>query len=101
MAVKNRKKPVSRLRYFYLNGDLHRSLQINKTDDILIAWNFVEDKRVAYNYSDVQKNKKHAYIISQVGEIINRHEDTIKRHLRSGDIEKPQQSHSQIGRAHV
>jgi hypothetical protein len=60
----------------------------------MIAYNFVEGKRVAYNYTDVQKNKKHAYSISEVAKLINRHVDTIKRHLRSGDIKKPQQAYS-------
>ena len=31
---------------------------------------------------------------SEVGKLINRHVDTIKRHLRSGDIRKPQQAYS-------
>jgi len=60
----------------------------------MIAWNFLEGKRVAYNYSDVQKNKRHAYTISEVANIINRHIDTIKRHLRAGDFPKPTQSYA-------
>lgn len=94
MVRKNRKSPERRILYFYLNNALHKALQINRADDTIVAWNFLEEKRVAYNYSDVQKNKQHAYSISEVGKLINRHVDTIKRHLRSGDIKKPQQAHS-------
>ena len=94
MVKQNRKKAQRRLLYFYLNDALHRVLQVSRSEDVLIAWNFVEGKRVAYNYSDVQKNKKHAYSISEAAKLINRHVDTIKRHLRSGDIIKPQQAYA-------
>ncbi len=94
MVKQNRKKAERRFIYFYLNDALHRALQVNRPDDTIITWNFVEGKRVAYNYSDVQRNKRHAYTISEVGKIINRHVDTIKRHLRAGDFPKPQQSHA-------
>ena len=94
MAKQTRKKAQRRILYFYLNNALHRALQVNRSDDTIIAFNFVEGKRVAYNYTDVQKNKKHAYSISEVAKLINRHVDTIKRHLRSGDIRKPQQAYA-------
>jgi MerR HTH family regulatory protein len=94
MAKQNRKKAQRRVLYFYLNDSLHRTLHVNRTDDTIIAFNFVEGKRVAYNYSDVQKNKKHAYSISEAAKLINRHVDTIKRHLRAGDIRKPQQAYA-------
>jgi hypothetical protein len=94
MVKQTRNKAKRRLLYFYLNDSLHKALEINRTEDTLIAWDFAKSKRVAYNYTDVQKNKKHAYSISEVGKIINRHVDTIKRHLRSGDIPKPQQAHA-------
>jgi hypothetical protein len=94
MAKQSRKKNQRRFIYFYLNDALHRALQVNRADDTIIAWNFVEGKRVAYNYSDVQKHKQHAYSISEVAKLINRHVDTVKRHLRAGDYPKPQQSHA-------
>ena len=94
MARKHRKKVDRRILYFYLNDALHRALQINRVEDTIIAWNFLESKRVAYNYTDVQKNKRHAYSISEVAKLLNRHVDTIKRHLRSGDIKKPQQAYA-------
>ena len=94
MAKKKRTKTQRRILYFYLNDALHRALQINRADDTIIAFNFVEGKRVAYNYTDVQRNKKHAYSISEVAKLVNRHVDTIKRHLRSGEIRKPQQAYA-------
>jgi hypothetical protein len=94
MVKPDRKKYKQRVLYFYLNDVLHKTLQVNRSEDVIIAFNFVEGKRVAYNYTDVQKNRKHAYSISEVAKLINRHVDTIKRHLRSGEIQKPQQSYA-------
>lgn len=94
MVTKSRKKSQQRILYFYLNDALHKALHVNRPDDTIIAWNFVVGKRVAYNYSDVQRNKKHAYSISEAAKLLNRHSDTIKRHIRSGEIRKPQQAHS-------
>lgn len=94
MAKQRRAKAQRRVLYFYLNDALHKTLQVNRADDTIIAFNFVEGKRVAYNYTDVKKNRKHAYSISEVAKLINRHADTIKRHLRSGDLRKPQQAYA-------
>mgnify|MGYP003346900753 CR=1 FL=1 len=94
MAKQKRAKTKQRILYFYLNDALHRALQINRAEDTIIAFNFVEGKRVAYNYTDVQRNRKHAYSISEVAKLVNRHIDTIKRHLRSGEIRKPQQAYA-------
>ena len=94
MAKQKRAGTKRRILYFYLNDCLHRALQVNRADDTIIAFNFVEGKRVAYNYTDVQRNRKHAYSISEVAKLVNRHIDTIKRHLRSGDIKKPQQAYA-------
>lgn len=94
MVKQKRAKIQRRILYFYLNDCLHKTLQINRTDDTIIAFNFAEGKRVAYNYTDVKKNRKHAYLISEVAKLMNRHIDTIKRHLRNGDIKKPQQSYA-------
>lgn len=94
MARRKRKKSERRFVYFYLNNELHKVLYSSRADDTLIAWNFTLNKRVAYNLTEVQKNRRHAYSISEVSKIIGRHPDTIKRHLRSGELRKPQRSYS-------
>ena len=61
-------------RYFYLNGDLHRVLERHRTDDILIAWNYNQWTRVAYNLSDVNVNRRPAYNIKEVAEMLGKSE---------------------------
>jgi hypothetical protein len=97
MARKSRNRTVVKFIYFYLNNDLHKVLRKSRPEDLLIAWNYSEGKRVAYSLQDVMKRKQHAYLVSQVSKLINRHEDTIKRHLYAGNIKFPQQSYSLNG----
>jgi len=93
MVVRKRKTAV-KISYFYLNGNLHKALHRNRAEDLLIAWSYVDDKRVAYSLTDVAKNKGSAYTVTQAAKLIGRSTDTIKRHWRAGDIKKPQQVYS-------
>jgi len=63
MASKKRRNDATRLRYFYLNGFLHKVIRRSRAEDLVVAWNFHEGKRVAYSLTDVNKNKQHAYPI--------------------------------------
>jgi hypothetical protein len=97
MARKARSNSSSRLRYFYLNGALHKVLRRSRAEDLLVAWNYQIGKRVAYSLADVNRNKQHAYHLSEVVKLIGRHEDTIKGHLYRGNIKTPQRAHALNG----
>lgn len=94
MAIRKGKKKSEKIVYFYLNGHIHKALHRNRAEDLLIAWDYVEGKRIAYSLTDVLKNKKGAYTITQAAKLIGRSSDTIKRHWREGNIRKPQQIYS-------
>jgi hypothetical protein len=97
MASKKRGSTATQLRYFYLNGKLHKVLRRIRAQDLIVAWDYQLGKRVAYSLADVMKNKQHAYPLSQVVKIICRHEDTIKNHLYAGNLRYPQQVYSLNG----
>jgi len=97
MSARKRSKRKEKWLYFYLNNQLHKTLQTKRSEDLLVAWNFVDGKRVAYNLSDVYMRRQRAYSIPQTAKILNRHVDTIKRHLRNGNLRKPQQIYSLDG----
>jgi hypothetical protein len=97
MAGKKRGNSSTRLRYFFLNNKLHKVLRRSRAEDLLIAWDYQLGKRVAYSLSDVNKNKQHAYPISEVVKIIGKHEDTIKMHLYRNDLKYPQRCYSLNG----
>jgi len=97
MGSRKRKTSTTRLRYFYLNGKLHKVIRRSRAEDLIVAWNYDLGKRVAYNLTDVNKNKQHAYPINEVVKLIGKHEDTIKMHLYKGDLKFPQRIYSLNG----
>ena len=97
MDRKTRTKSSTVLRYFYLNNRLHKVLRRSRAEDLLVAWDYQSDRRVAYSLTDVNKNKQHAYSMSQVVKIIGKHEDTIKLQMYKGNLKYPQQSYSLNG----
>ena len=87
--------------YFYLNNELHKVLKRKRSENLLIAWNYKENKRVAYIMSEVNMNRKHAYSIPEAAKLFNRDPRTIKRHLESGDIPYPQYSYTMDERKRI
>lgn len=86
-----RNKPMI---YFYLNGDLHQRLHVNRVTDTLVAWNHRTRKRVGYSYSDVMRRAERAYKTKEVGLMFNRTRLTLERGIINGDIPAPQKSYS-------
>jgi hypothetical protein len=99
MASKNRKGPRKneKWNYFFLNGQLHKTLQTKRSEDLIVAWNYLEGRRVAYSLSDVYMRRTRAYSVPQTAKILKRHVDSIKRHFRQGNIKKPQMAYSLDG----
>jgi len=97
MKSKKAKKYVDKVLYFYLDGKLYKTLHRNRAEDLIIVWDYLLEKRVAYSLSDVQKNRTHAYTVTQAAKMINRSVDTIKRHWRDGDIKRPFRTYSLDG----
>lgn len=97
MVSKKRGSTETKLRYFYLNEKLHKVLRRSRAEDLLIAWDYQLGKRVAYSLADVNRNKQHAYPISEVVKIIGKHEDTIKMHLYKKNLRYPQRVYSLNG----
>ena len=97
MANRKRKKSSEKILYFYLDQKLYKALHKNRAEDLLIVWDYELGKRVAYSLSQVLKNKKSAYTVSQAAKMMGRSVDTIKRHWRAGEIRKPIQAYSLDG----
>ena len=82
------------LKFFYLNGDLHMRLHVNRGDDILTAWNFSQHKRVGYSYTHVRQRAEKAYRTPEVAEMLNRGPQTLELAILRGDIRAPQKNYS-------
>lgn len=81
------KSPQRRL--CFINDELHRTLHIDRTNNIVRTYNFVQDKQVAYLYTDYKKWRTPAYSISIVGKILKRHPDSVRTAINTGGVKKP------------
>lgn len=94
MAGKVGKAPRRRIRYFYVKVEgiphLHKVLYVNRSSDLVWAWDYTEDKRVMYVWSDVRKTMQHAYSITEVANLLGMHRMTIDSYIRDGKIKTPQ-----------
>ena len=90
MARKKGKRVSKRIRYFFLNDSLHKTIHINRSSDLIVAWSYPDKKRISYSWSDAQKNMERAYTITEVANMLNRHRMTIDKYIRRGLIKTPQ-----------
>jgi hypothetical protein len=82
-----KKKP---LRYFFLNGDLHKKLHINRGADEITAWNYPKARRYTYSYSSVRRYSEPAFNTSEVVKFISRGRERIEYAIITGAVPEPQ-----------
>ena len=90
MARKNRQRLRKRFVYFFLNGKVHKVLRMSRAKDEVIAWSYLDKKRMMYSYSQVDKHMEKAYTISEVSKILGRHKVTIEEYILQGKVKQPQ-----------
>ena len=90
MARENRQRLLKRFVYFFLNGKIHKVLRLSRAKDEVVAWSYLDKKRMMYSYSQVDKNMEKAYTITEVGKILGRHKVTIEEYILQGKIKQPQ-----------
>jgi len=90
MARKNRQRVRKKLVYFFLNGKVHKVLKLSRGKDEVIAWCYVDKKRVMYSYAQVDKHMEKAYTVIEAGKILGRHRVTIEEYILQGKIKQPQ-----------
>lgn len=89
MAKSSRRKKASSIKYFFLNGEHHKVLRISRAEDILIAWNYVEQKRCSYIWSVARNSITRAFTIKDVSKIFDRDRLVIHSYISKGKIKKP------------
>jgi hypothetical protein len=83
-----------KLRYFYLNDQLHKVLSINHPQDICVAWNYIEQRRVGYVWSDLRKRYGKAFSVTEVSHMIGRHRVNIEKYILDEKFPAPQRIYS-------
>lgn len=85
------------MKYFFANGKLHKLIQYNRGQDLLVAWCYVDKCRYSFSYTDIQRNAQKAYSLKEVQELIGRHKTYIHRLIMEEVIETPQRTYTLDG----
>lgn len=85
-------KTPKKRRKLFVNGELHHIIHINIPADICTTWNFQQNKIIRYPYKNMKKHAQKAYLINEVGRMVNRHPERIRVAINDGKIRRPQQS---------
>ena len=83
-----------RLRYFFLNGELHKKIHVSSGTDHLVAFNYTQGKMVGYSFTDVKKHSKPGFKMGQVCQMINRSRVVLENAILNGDIPTPQRTYA-------
>ena len=94
MAVRKRNRVRKKPRYLYVNGDLHKVLRVNRSEDLLYAWNYPKGKRVAYVWSETQKTMQRAFSVTEVAALFGRNPFVIKQYILDGEIKQVQKTYT-------
>jgi hypothetical protein len=76
-------------KFFMLNGDLHKKLFVNRSKDLLVAWNYSEHKKVSYNYKHTIDKAEPTYSMSEVCKMVGRQRTTLMKAIRGEHIRMP------------
>ena len=90
MARENRQRVRKRFVYFFLNDKVHKVIRLSRAKDEVVAWSYVDKKRVMYSYAQVDKYMERAYTIIETSKILGRHRVTIEEYILQGKIKQPQ-----------
>lgn len=94
---KGKRRRSKSVRYFYINGDLHRVLRITRPSDFVEAWNYPQAKRMGYVWSDVRKRMEKAFTLQQVCAMVGRHRVQVELYILEGKIKTPQRIYTLDG----
>ena len=79
-------------RKLFINDELHQIIHINIPADVVTTWNFIQNKLIRYPYKITKKHAQKAYLINEVGKMVDRHPERIRFAIKEGHIKRPQQS---------
>jgi hypothetical protein len=83
-----------KLRYFYIDGKLHKVIHINRPKDIVTTYSYPDGDYRQYQWSYIKKNHQKAYGVVDVANMVGRNRRWIQQLMIKGDIKKPQKAYS-------
>lgn len=79
--------------HFFLNGDLHKKIQIVKSDDTVIAWSYRDQKIKHYPLTETRRLYKKAYRIGQAATLMNVRPNVLRSIFKQGLAKMPAKSY--------
>lgn len=75
--------------WFFIDRRLQKRLKVDRSNDLLLTWDFTYNKRVVYTLSSVRVKIKPCYSTKQAAQMLNRYNFTLLRYVESGDLRAP------------
>jgi hypothetical protein len=88
------RKPTKKLRYFYIDGKLHKVLHVNRPMDLATTFCYSEADYRQYPWSWLKKNHQRAYGIMDVANMVQRHRRHVQRCMLLGAFPRPEKAYS-------
>lgn len=84
-------------RFFAFHGELCKRLHINRGGDLIVVYNFAQERQATYSYTDVRNNAERVFSTKEVAAMVKRDVHRISMHIAEGHVRRPQKSHSLTG----
>jgi hypothetical protein len=75
--------------YFFLNDIPHKKIQVNRSTDVLLAWNYEERKVCSYVWSVAKKNMEKVFLTGQIDDMFGLTRATVLSYITKGLIPAP------------
>lgn len=86
--------PKKPWRMFFYGGELHKTLTLHRAADELIAWNYIQHKKMMYSWTDVKLRGSTAYLMREVTKMTGRSKWCIYNWIYKGWLPRPQRAYS-------
>jgi hypothetical protein len=88
------RKKYKPLRYFYLDGKLHKVIHVNRPKNIVTTFCYPEGDYRQYLWTYIKKNHQKAYGVVDVCNMVGRERRHFQKLMIKGEIKKPQKAYS-------
>jgi hypothetical protein len=79
-------KIPSNKRYFFLNGDLYKTVRIDRHLNLIECFRFIDGVEVVYSWSDVKRDKQRAFRLGAVAKALRIGRDTLMGYIKQGKV---------------
>ena len=96
-AVAKQRTRNGQMRYFFLDGQLHKRISVNRGKDLITTFHFGDGVYKKYNYTVVLQRHNRAFTTNEVAAMIGRSRRSIQQAVKNGHISIPQHAYNPAG----